>query len=184
MKHYTIATIGHSTHSLEEFIELLRMHAIRLLVDVRTIPRSHAHPQFGIDQLPDALQRAGIEYVHLAALGGLRHPRKDSLNAGWRNASFRGFADYMATPAFWTGLDELEERARRTTTVIMCAEAVPWRCHRSLIADALTIAGWRVSHIISKHSVREHTLTPFLRVKDGLLIYPPVTSVSPPDALA
>ena len=172
MEYHTIATIGHSTHSIEEFLELLRLHAIQLLVDVRTIPRSRAQPQFGIDQLPGALQRAGIDYLHLEALGGLRHATKDSPNAGWRNASFRGFADYMATPAFRAGLAELEERARRQRTAIMCAEAVPWRCHRSLIADALTVAGWRVSHIMSKRSVRGHTLTPFLQVEGEILTYP------------
>lgn len=151
---------------------MLSMHAIQLLVDVRTIPRSRAHPQFSSDQLPGALQRAGIDYLHLEALGGLRHPVKDSPNTGWRNASFRGFADYMATPDFRAGLTELEERALRQRTAVMCAEALPWRCHRSLIADALTIAGWCVSHIMSKHSNREHMLTPFLRVESGVLIYP------------
>ncbi|HEX7734843.1 MAG TPA: DUF488 domain-containing protein [Ktedonobacteraceae bacterium] len=171
MEHHTIATIGHSTHPIEEFLELLRMHAIQLLVDVRTIPRSRAHPQFGSDLLPDALQRAGIDYLHLEALGGLRHPAKDSPNTGWRNASFRGYADYMATPAFRAGLAELEAHARRQRTAIMCAEALPWRCHRSLIADALTVAGWRVSHIMGK-LLREHTLTPFLRVEREMLRYP------------
>src|SRR5579883_997071 len=172
MEHNTLATIGHSTHPIEEFLELLRMHAIQLLVDVRTIPWSLAYPQFGSDQLPGALQGAGIAYLHLEALGGLRHPRKDSPNTGWRNTSFRGYADYMATPAFRAGLAELEARARRQPTAIMCAEAVPWRCHRSLIADALTVAGWRVIHIMGKHTAREHTLTPFLRVEDETLLYP------------
>lgn len=182
MEHCTIATIGHSTHPIEEFIELLGIHAIRLLVDVRTIPRSRAHPQFGIDQLPGALQRAGIDYLHLEALGGLRHPMKDSPNTGWRNASFRGYADYMATPAFRAGLAELEECARRQRTAIMCAEALPWRCHRSLIADVLTVAGWHVYHIMSKNTIKEHTLTPFLRVEEGVLIYPGEEHPAPPQA--
>ncbi len=172
MESTSISTIGHSTHTIEEFLELLRAYAIQLLVDVRTIPRSRAHPQFGKDLLPGELQGVGIAYAHLEALGGLRHARKDSPNTGWRNASFRGFADYMATPAFQEGLAELEALARRQNTVIMCAEALPWRCHRSLIADALTVASWHVSHIMNKHTVKEHTLTPFLRVEDGLLIYP------------
>lgn len=172
MEHRTIATIGHSTHPIEEFIELLRLHAIHLLVDVRTIPRSRAYPPFGSDRLPGSLQGADMDYVHLETLGGLRHPTKDSPNMGWRNASFRGFADYMATPAFRAGLAELEERARRQHTAIMCAEALPWRCHRSLIADALTVAGWRVYHILGKHTAREHTLTPFLRVEGEALLYP------------
>lgn len=125
MEQRTIATIGHSTHPIEEFLELLSMHAIQLLVDVRTIPRSRAYPQFGSDQLPDALQGIGIAYIHLEAPGGLRHPVKDSPNTGWRNVSFRGFADSMATPAFRAGLAELEERALRQHTAIMCAEVLP-----------------------------------------------------------
>lgn len=172
MENRSISTIGHSTHTIEEFCELLHAHTIQLVVDVRTIPRSRTHPQFSSDLLPDALQASGIAYYHLKALGGLRHPTKASLNTGWRNASFRGFADYMATPAFGAGLAELEERARQKISVIMCAETLPWRCHRSLIADALTIAGWHVYHIMSKHAVKEHSLTPFLRVEGGLLIYP------------
>ena len=172
MEHRSLATIGHSTRSIEEFVSLLQEHAIQLLVDVRTIPRSRAQPQFGIDRLPGELQAAGIDYRHIPALGGLRHPRKDSPNAGWRNASFRGYADYMATPAFQAGLAELEELARDRNTAIMCAEAVPWRCHRSLIADALTVAGWRVSHIMNLQTAREHTLTPFLRIEEGKLLYP------------
>ncbi len=172
MESITIYTIGHSTHTLEEFVDLLRTYTIQLLVDVRTIPRSRAHPQFGSDLLSPALQVVGIEYRHLKALGGLRHPTKASPNTGWRNASFRGFADYMATPAFGAGLAELEELARRKISAIMCAEALPWRCHRSLIADALTVGGWHVYHIMSKKTAREHTLTPFLHVEDGKLTYP------------
>src|SRR6185437_8394537 len=124
MERRIITTIDHSTHTIEEFLELLQAHAIQLLVDVRTIPRSRAHPQFGIDLLPSELQTVGIDYRHLKALGGLRHAR---------NASFRGYADYMATSAFHTGVAELEELARSQKTTIMCAEALPWRCHRSLI---------------------------------------------------
>jgi len=167
-----VTTIGHSTRPIAAFVALLRAHEIQLLVDVRTVPKSRAHPQFGIDQLPGQLRAVGIDYRHLKVLGGLRHPRKDSPNTGWQNASFRGFADYMATPAFQAGLAELAELASQRKTTIMCAEALPWRCHRSLIADALTIAGWRVLHIMGQKVVREHTLTPFLRVADGVLIYP------------
>jgi uncharacterized protein (DUF488 family) len=165
-------TIGHSTHTFEEFVDLLGAYTIQLLVDVRTIPRSRAHPQFSSDLLSESLRAAGINYYHLKALGGLRHPAKDSPNTGWRNASFRGFADYMANPAFGAGLAELEELARGHKTAIMCAEALPWRCHRSLIADALTVAGWHVYHIMSKKTARAHTLTPFLRVEGATLIYP------------
>lgn len=172
MEGNTILTIGHSTRTTEEFLDLLHAYAIQLLVDVRTIPRSRTYPQFGSDLLPSTLQAIGIEYHHLKALGGLRHTTKASPNIGWRNASFRGFADYMATPAFHAGLAELEDKARRQKTAIMCAEALPWRCHRSLIADALTVAGWHVYHIMSKNIVKEHTLTPFLRAEGGMLIYP------------
>lgn len=172
MEQRIITTIGHSTRSLEEFLDLLRAHAIQVLVDVRRIPRSRAHPQFDQDRLPGELQSAGIDYCHLEALGGLRHAHKDSPNTGWRNASFRGYADYLATPSFRTGLAELEERARARRTVIMCAEALPWRCHRSLIADALVLDGWRVLHIMNQKTVREHTLTAFLRVETGQLTYP------------
>ena len=172
MESNSIYTIGHSTHTTEEFLALLHAHAIQLLVDVRTIPRSRIHPQFGIDLLPGELQAAGIDYCHLKALGGLRHAAKDSPNSGWQNASFRGYADYMATSAFHAGLAELEGLARRQKTAIMCAEALPWRCHRSLIADALTVTGWHVYHIMSKKTAREHALTTFLRVEGGKLIYP------------
>ncbi len=172
MENNTIYTIGYSTHTTDEFLALLHAHEIQRLVDVRTIPRSRVQPQFGIDQLPGILQAAGIEYTHLKELGGLRHAAKDSPNTGWRNASFRGYADYMATPEFHAGLVELEELARRQRTTIMCAEAVPWRCHRSLISDALTLAGWHVYHIMSKKTAREHTLTSFLRVEDGVIRYP------------
>lgn len=172
MEERLITTIGHSTRSLEEFLALLRAQEIQLLVDVRSIPRSRAHPQFDQDQLPGELQSAGIDYCHLEALGGLRHAHKDSPNTGWRNASFRGYADYLATPAFHAGLAELEELARARRTVIMCAEALPWRCHRSLIADALVLDGWRVLHIMSQKTAREHIPTAFLRVEAGQLTYP------------
>lgn len=171
MESGSLYTIGHSTHTIEEFLELLRAHDIQLLVDVRTVPRSRKNPQFGIDLLPGELQSAHIDYRHMKELGGLRHPAKDSPNTGWRNASFRGYADYMATPEFAAGLAELKELARRRKTVIMCAEAVPWRCHRSLIADALTVAGWRVYHIMSKQTSKEHQLTKFLHVENGRLLY-------------
>ncbi len=133
----TVSTVGHSTHPIDEFIGILQAHGIRRLVDVRTIPRSRRNPQFNRENLPGSLQSAGIEYHHMPGLGGLRHPRKDSMNTGWRNASFRGYADYMQTPEFGENLDRLIDLASDTATAIMCAEAVPWRCHRSLISDAL-----------------------------------------------
>ena len=169
---HTIYTVGHSTRTTEQFLELLKAHDIEELVDVRTIPRSRHNPQFGREELAASLQQAGIAYTHLGKLGGLRHASKDSVNLGWHNTSFRGFADYMDTSEFRTGLDELKVLAEQKTVAIMCAEAVPWRCHRSLIADALTIQGWQVLHIQSRKTVTPHELTTFLKVQDGELTYP------------
>jgi uncharacterized protein (DUF488 family) len=168
----TIYTIGHSTRTIDQFIGLLKAHSIEELVDVRTVPKSRHNPQFSSEALAESLRQAGIGYRHLGTLGGLRHARKDSTNTGWENASFRGFADYMATPEFEAGLEELEALAEKQAVAIMCAEAVPWRCHRSLIADALTVRGWQVLHISSKKTAKPHELTPFLRVQDGALTYP------------
>jgi uncharacterized protein (DUF488 family) len=168
----TIYTVGHSTRTTEQFLELLKAHGIEELVDVRTIPRSRHNPQFGAEELAASLQQAGIAYMHLGKLGGLRHASKDSINLGWQNTSFRGFADYMATPEFKSGLDELKSLAEQKTVAIMCAEAVPWRCHRSLISDALTIQGWQVLHIQSRKTANPHELTPFLKVQDGKITYP------------
>lgn len=170
----TIYTIGHSTHSIEEFIALLQATGIKVLVDVRTVPRSRHNPQFEKNALRTSLSEEEIGYTHMAGLGGLRRPRKDSPNNGWRNESFRGYADYMQTDAFHTALNELQELAQQHTTVIMCAEAVPWRCHRSLIADALSVQGWQVLDVISGKAATEHKLTPFLKVEDGRMMYPEV----------
>jgi uncharacterized protein (DUF488 family) len=168
----TIWTIGHSTHSLEEFVAMLRAHDIEQLVDVRTIPKSRRVPQFNSESLAAALPKLGVEYVHLKTLGGLRHAKKDSVNAGWRNASFRGYADYMGTDEFRQGIERLLKLARTKRTAIMCAEAVPWRCHRSLIGDALLVRGVRVEDIISSTSHREHELTPFAKVHGLEITYP------------
>lgn len=169
---HTIYTIGHSTRSIEEFLALLKAHGIEEVVDVRTIPKSRRNPQFGQDMLAAALKKEGIAYVHHAALGGLRRPSKESINTGWENTSFRGFADYMASESFQEGLEELKAMAEKKRVAIMCAEAVPWRCHRSLIADALTVQGWQVLHIQSRKTAKEHELTPFLKVQDGKIFYP------------
>jgi uncharacterized protein (DUF488 family) len=142
-----------------------------MAIDVRSIPKSRFNPQYNKESLCSALKEADIHYLHLKKLGGLRHSIKDSVNTGWRNLSFRGFADYMQTPSFKEGLDELEELGKKYPSVIMCAEAVPWRCHRSLIADALTVGKWKVFHILSKKSIKLHELTPFLHVKKGQFIY-------------
>jgi uncharacterized protein (DUF488 family) len=165
-------TIGHSTHSIEDFIALLNSHGIRHLADVRSIPKSRHVPQFNSDVLADSLRATGIEYTHLQSLGGRRHARKGSINTGWRNASFRGYADYMATPQFAQGLRTLTEIAHTSPTAIMCAEAVPWRCHRSLIADALTLKGWDIRDILTTAPARPHKLTPFLQVANGQPTYP------------
>jgi len=169
----TLFTVGHSTHSIEDFIDLLKAHGVEHLADVRSIPKSRHVPQFNIDALGWSLHAAGIGYTHMKALGGRRHSRKRSINTGWRNASFRGYADYMATPAFGEGLDELSAIAREQLTAIMCAEAVPWRCHRSLIADAMMVRGWVVLEIVGAQAAKAHKLTPFLKVVDGMLTYPP-----------
>jgi uncharacterized protein (DUF488 family) len=168
----TLLTIGHSTHLIDEFIELLKDHGVKEIADVRSVPKSRYCPQFNSDSLSESLRKADIRYAHIEKLGGLRHSRKDSINLGWRNASFRGYADYMATPEFSEGLDALSRIAHSRKTAIMCAEAVPWRCHRSLIADAMTEKGWTVRDILSAKAPALHRLTPFLKVVDGRLTYP------------
>lgn len=172
MKQSSIFTIGHSTRRIDEFVELLQMNRVKEVIDVRSIPMSRHNPQFNGDSLKQSLKQNSIRYKHLKKLGGLRHSKKDSMNLGWRNASFRGFADYMATPEFSEGLEALTKIASLRETAIMCAEAVPWRCHRSLIADALAKKGWLVRDIISRTSPAKHRLTPFLKVRKGQLIYP------------
>lgn len=168
----SILTIGHSTHAIDQFLDILAAHEIEQLVDVRTIPKSRRNPQFNSEELRKALRLRGIAYVHLPALGGLRHPRKDSINAGWRNLSFRGYADYMQTVDFELGLEELIELSQRRRTAIMCAETLPWRCHRSLIADALVARGIAVEHIMSKGSRNPHACTPFAKVENSKVTYP------------
>jgi uncharacterized protein (DUF488 family) len=163
-------TIGHSTHSFEEFVKILSTHSVEKVVDIRTIPRSKHNPQFNKDTLPKAL--GTIRYIHISGLGGLRHAKADSPNTGWRNASFRGFADYMQTEEFEKNLETLIEMAAKKQIVIMCAEAVPWRCHRSLIADALTVRKIQVEHIHSATSIKPHHLTSFAKVKGTHITYP------------
>jgi Protein of unknown function, DUF488 len=169
----TIFTIGHSTHPIEEFIALLKNYGIEQLVDVRTVPKSRHVPQFNSDALASALGDHGVAYVHLKALGGLRHAKKDSINTAWRNSSFRGYADYMATEEFAKGIDRLIELAKVKRTVIMCAEAVPWRCHRSLVGDALLVRGIAAEDIMGATSVRPHKLTEFAKVDGQQITYPP-----------
>jgi uncharacterized protein (DUF488 family) len=168
----SIFTVGHSTRTWEDFRDLLRAHGVKRVVDVRTIPRSRHNPQFSRPTLATKLRAARIGYVHLPKLGGLRHAKRDSKNVGWRNASFRGFADYMQTPEFAAGLQRLLKLAKDKPSVLTCAEAVPWRCHRSLIADALAVRGIRVEHILSGARCRIHSLTPFARVQGKTITYP------------
>jgi uncharacterized protein (DUF488 family) len=175
-----VMTIGHSTRTLEEFIGLLQAHAVSRVVDVRTVPRSWHNPQFNKDSLPGKLKKAGLGYVHLPGLGGLRHAKRDSLNMGWRNASFRGYADYMQTPEFEQSLEELIRQANQDRIALMCAEAVPWRCHRSLIADALLVRGIRTEDIMSATRRTVHTLTPFAKVCGTTITYPAEVSRSNP----
>jgi uncharacterized protein (DUF488 family) len=168
-----VVTVGHSTRTLETFISLLQTYEVKQVVDVRTVPRSRHNPQFNRETLPDDLNAAGIGYLQMPGLGGLRRPRPDSTNTGWRNASFRGFADYMETPEFENHLGKLIELAQRKRVALMCAEALPWRCHRSLIADALEVRGMRVAHILSSTDLQPHRVWPFARVAGTRLFYPP-----------
>ena len=165
-------TIGHSNRPIEEFLAMLAVHGVELLADVRTIPKSRHNPQFNRENLPASLTSAKIAYVHLPGLGGLRHPRPGSINTAWRNLSFRGYADYMQTPEFTANLTHLLELDAARRVAVMCAESVPWRCHRSLIADALAVRGIHVDHIMSARKANRHALTPFAQV-DGLQVtYP------------
>ncbi len=176
-KNYLLYTIGHSTRPLPVFISLLKKYKIKRLIDVRTIPRSRHNPQFNRETLPVRLRKNGIRYLHLKGLGGLRHALPDSINRGWRNSSFRGYADYMQTREFSANLKQLVALVKkRGATAIMCAEALPWRCHRSLIADALTVKGLPVRHIMSATTANQHKLTAFARVTRGKVSYPPPRS--------
>jgi len=168
----SLYAIGHSNRSLEFFVQLLLGYDIQRLVDVRTVPRSRHNPQFNRETLPLDLNHVGIAYTHMSGLGGLRHAQKDSINTGWQNSSFRGYADYMQTPEFEENLQKLITLAKKETVAFMCAEAVPWRCHRSLIADALTVRGIPVHQIMSRVSAPLHTLTPWANVQGKKLTYP------------
>ena len=166
-----ILTIGHSTRSLDEFVGLLTHHRVTVLIDVRTVPASRRMPHFAKSALERSLPQRGVRYKHMPELGGLRKPKLDSINMGWRNVSFRGYADYMQTDEFWAGIDRLMNLPSRPA--VMCAEAVPWRCHRSLVSDALTIRGVEVRHITGLSEPTLHALTPFAKVHGGRITYPP-----------
>ncbi len=168
-----ILAVGHSTRPFSELVEILSSNGVGILADVRTVPRSRHNPQYDQETLRQALEREGIHYRHLPRLGGLRRPRADSPNGAWRNASFRGFADYMLTPEFEEGLRELRELAHQGPVAVMCAEAVPWRCHRSLLADALAARGVPVRHIVGPGRTAPHRVTPFARIEGRRVTYPP-----------
>ncbi len=167
-----IYTVGHSTKKIEDFIKILKAYKIKILVDIRTVPRSRHNPQFEGFKLEESLNKESISYIHLRELGGLRHPLKDSPNMEWRNTSFRGYADHMETDEFGRGLNILKKIASEHPTVIMCAEAVPWRCHRNLISDALKVEGWEVLHIMTEKITNEHELTKFIKIEKGKITYP------------
>lgn len=168
-----VCTIGHSNRPIEEFVALLRQNGVECLLDIRTVPKSRHNPQFGQDRLPESLAEAGIAYRQMPGLGGLRRPLKDSPNSGWRNTSFRGYADYMQTPDFNENVDAVAELAGGKRCALTCAESVPWRCHRSMVADALTVRGIQVEHIINPGKRRPHTLTRFAQVEGTRILYPP-----------
>ena len=168
----TLWTIGHSNRPLADLLTMLQAHAVEVLADVRTVPRSRYNPQFNRETLPAYLAAVGIEYKHMPGLGGLRHPRPDSNNTGWRNSGFRGYADYMQTPEFESNLAELLDWAEGRRLAIMCAEAVPWRCHRTLVADAISARGTRVEHIMSADKANPHEMTPFARIEGIRVSYP------------
>lgn len=175
-----IFTIGHSNRPIEEFVKILKAYKLKLVVDIRTIPKSRHNPQFGGKSLTKTLAKQGIEYVHMAGLGGLRHTTKISVNKAWRKASFRGFADYMQTDEFKKSVRRLIARSKRKRLVIMCAEAVPWRCHRSLVGDALLARGFQAEDIFTATSHRPHRLTPFAKVRDENVTYPCLTQAPNP----
>lgn len=167
-----IFTLGHSTRPIDEFLALLTGHGVTLLADVRTVPHSRHNPQFDTVALAASVTAAGIAYRHIAELGGFRHTRKDSPNIGWRNLSFRGYADYMQTPAFTSALQQVINLSDTETIALMCSEAVPWRCHRSLIADALVIRGIDAREITSPTRSTPHQLTRFAHVEGTTVMYP------------
>jgi uncharacterized protein (DUF488 family) len=174
----TLWTIGHSNRSIDEFLTLLGNQEIQAIADVRRFPGSRRHPHFGAELLREELSKAGIQYHHFAGLGGRRgKPAQGSPNTGWRVASFNAYADHMNGAAFLTDLDALASLARECRVCLMCSEALPWRCHRRLIADALIVRGWRVLDILGAGPPREHALTPFARVVNDRLVYPAVSEI-------
>jgi uncharacterized protein (DUF488 family) len=175
----TILTIGHSTRTLDEFVGMLEAYGVTLVVDVRTVPRSRHNPQFNKETLPTSLKKYGIKYIHMPDIGGLRRPKHDSENLAWRNNSFRGYADYMQTKEFTDNLLKIIALARENRLALMCAEALPWRCHRSLISDALVARHVKVEHIISATSLINHHLSEMAHVEGTKITYPLFTKETP-----
>jgi uncharacterized protein (DUF488 family) len=175
----TILTIGHSTRTLDEFVDLLKAYHVTLVVDVRSVPRSRHNPQFNKETLPNSLKLAGVRYVHMPDIGGLRRPKPDSVNTAWRNKSFRGYVDYMQTKEFTENLLNLIALARENRVAVMCAEALPWRCHRSLIADALVVRHVKVEHILTTENVIRHRLSEWAHVEGTKITYPLFTKDTP-----
>ena len=179
-----ILTIGHSTRTLDEFVELLKAYHVTLVADVRSVPRSRHNPQFNKETLPTSLKLVGVRYVHMPEIGGLRRPKSDSVNIAWRNKSFRGYADYMQTKEFTENRLTLIALAKQNCVAIMCAEALPWRCHRSLIADALLVRNVKVEHILSADSSVSHKLTEWAHVEGTRITYPLFTKEPPQRVLS
>lgn len=167
-----VFAVGHSTRTADEMVALLEAHGVQVLADIRTVPRSRTNPQFNVDVFARTLARVDIHHQHLPRLGGLRRPQKDSLNTAWRNRSFQGYADYMQTEEFARGLEELRVLSRQGPVAIMCAEALRWRCHRSLVADALWARGVEVQHLTSATRSEPHRLTAFARLHGTQVLYP------------
>jgi len=174
-----VLTIGHSTRTLEEFVELLEAYGVTLVVDVRTVPRGRHNPQFNKEALPISLKHFGIRYIHMPEIGGLRHPKHESVNLAWKNSGFQGYADYMQTQEFTDSLLKIIGLARETRLALMCAEALPWRCHRNLISDALTVRHIKVEHIIGKDSLIKHELNELAHVDGTRITYPLFTKETP-----
>lgn len=180
----TVFTVGHSTRTLNEFVNLLETYEVTLVTDVRSVPRSRHNPQFNKESLPDSLKLADIKYVHMPDIGGLRRPKSDSLNTAWKNKGFRGYADYMQTKEFTEQLLNLIALARENTIAIMCAEALPWRCHRSLISDALVVRQVKVKHILCTDNIVEHRLSEWAHVEGTKITYPLYTKETPQKSLS
>ncbi len=171
-KQPAIYTIGHSTRTVEEFVDLLKTYGVTLLIDVRTVPRSRHNPQFNKETLPNKLKTHNIKYIHMPDIGGLRHPKRDSINLAWKNSGFRGYSDYMQTQEFTDNLLKIVALARENRLALMCAEALPWRCHRSLISDALAVRHIKVEHIISATSCLNHEINEMAHVEGNQITYP------------